>query len=651
MNTPEIFSSHHESIPEISLDAPIVESFLNPARATEIWPAEIANDKNFLKQLELHKKLNENLDVILAHLPRPDISFDTAIEKGYITEEQVAKLYESLNALLVSGQNYERIILYLPFEFLPGQDWKPSGEKLQQSADNFKKVYLQAWHSLLSTYDVRANFVDGDVMEAEHRTGDHPRVVKAAHLVPRLIEKGMLQFEDIISLIEKSDDQILKDSLADTLPVLADVGLLDEKKIDLMKKSKDRLVNNMVRIILAEVQAEKKAPEPVFENSSLPTIQEKLSTEFSQIDTADYGDISDKRKVWLQEKKKQAVIEVSGRDIKRLIDKNNFTPETAKDFLAENTATPGRQAIAEGIRQAIEFSAVNSFEKAQDFYVQYKDILLGLWKDDAYETKETLAKTFRRFHQLKIIDDKQLKELNITNPKLAGPFSENSSLIKKEVKDLQAIVKLIETDPELSKLIYPIVIMYGSQLKGYGTQKSDIDLAVFVKPGVSLNNKQVLRTGLKKHFVQEKFQGEIIEFWLEEKDNQFNIKDFAESDDLQGEGHWIHILFGGIWEGDKKVIKELREKLLVPYLRETDKTIRGRQAREIYLEELERDILQYRLMHNGYEKFFPPYGGIHTPHADEIDGESMFWDSGYRQLATKLFVSRVFLPKIPLKNE
>jgi hypothetical protein len=61
---------------------------------------------------------------------------------------------------------------------------------------------------------------------------------------------------------------------------------------------------------------------------------------------------------------------------------------------------------------------------------------------------------------------------------------------------------------------------------------------------------------------------------------------------------------------------------------------------------MERDTLQYRLMHKGYERFFPAYGGMKTPHGDRIDGESIFWDSGYRDAAIKLFANRVFLPKI-----
>jgi len=156
-----------------------------------------------------------------------------------------------------------------------------------------------------------------------------------------------------------------------------------------------------------------------------------------------------------------------------------------------------------------------------------------------------------------------------------------------------------------------------------------------------------LRELLKQSFAHEKIHGEIIEFWLEEKDGKFGIRDFKKPDSAQGEKYWTHILFGAAWEGNENIITELRKKLLAPYMYDTGEVIEGQDARTLYLGEIERDTLQYRLMHKGYERFYPSYGGIHTPHADEIDGDSMFWDSGYRQLATKLFASRVFLPKIP----
>jgi predicted nucleotidyltransferase len=271
---------------------------------------------------------------------------------------------------------------------------------------------------------------------------------------------------------------------------------------------------------------------------------------------------------------------------------------------------------------------------------------LNLWEKNTPATREALSKTFCRLNRLNIVDSKQLAELNIIIPKLAGPFSENLQNMKEEMGEIREAIASVESNPELSKLIYPVALIFGSRLKGYGSSNTDIDAAVFVKPGTAFSERGRLKQLLKETFGHEKINGELVEFWLEQKEDQLQVHDFTEGDVFLGESYWTHVLFGAAWEGNKDAMRELREKLLVPYLHNTDRIIHGLDARRLYLEEIERDTLQYRLMHKGYEKFFPPYGGIHTPNADRIDGHSMFWDSGYRQLATKLFASRVFLPKI-----
>lgn len=240
----------------------------------------------------------------------------------------------------------------------------------------------------------------------------------------------------------------------------------------------------------------------------------------------------------------------------------------------------------------------------------------------------------------------ELTSLGITLPALAGPFSENLKPMKEELSRLENILNLIKTNPGLSKYLYPVILIFGSRLKGYGSKDADLDLSVLVKPGTPSSDLDQIQALIKKTFSQEKTIGEIIEFWLEKDGDNLQVRDFETFNALLGESYWTHVLFGAIWEGDPKTIRELREKLLVPYLSETKKIIHGRNARGLYLEELERDTLQYRLMHRGYEQFFPRRGGLNAPHGDQVDGESMFWDSGYRQTATKLFVSRVFLPKV-----
>lgn len=625
-----------------------IESFFDPACAAEIWPESIANSDVFTQQIEQRKELNKRLNDILNSLPRPDMPLEIAIYLGYVIEKQIIEIYTSLSVLLESDRDHRRLVLYLPFEFLPRKTWHPIGEELRQASGRFRHAYMEAWESLLSVHDVRANFVDGDVLEVQQRTGDLPRVVKAAHLIPNLVESGLMEVKDALFLMEENDDQILRDSIADTLPVLADLGLLDERELKFMEKSKDRLINNMARIIASNMAEKKRQIRTVSRILALQSVHETLNEEFSRIDDENIGDVTEKRAAWLRQKKKQEIMENSSKAMSRAISTGALTNETVAVFLSSKKSIASQQTLIDGIRKAIEDIARSDLGKAQALYEQYMEILLKLWRSNDSDINKTLLKTFRRLRQLGIANNKQLIQLGVSTPNLAGPFSENLKLVE-EVYDIRKMIAAIELNPELSRIIYPVILIFGSRLNGYGEQGADIDLSVLVRPGTSFNNRARLKELLKTTFLHEKVRtDEIVEFWLEEKEGRLKVCDFSEPDVSLGQSYWAHILFGAAWEGKKDVIRELCEKLLVPYMHYTGEVLEGRDARSLYLEEIERSTLQYRLMHKGYECFFPQYGGIHTPHSDEIDGKSMFWDSGYRQLATKLFVSRVFLPKIPI---
>jgi len=538
-----------------------VESFFDSALTAVVWPKSVVTS-DFLAQLAQRKKLNDLVEDTINRLPRPDIPLEIAVSQGRVTEEQTTNLYISLSDLLESEPSYKRLVLYFPFELLPSPT-HPFGKGLRKAGEIFEQAYMETWRSLLSVHDIRANFVDGDVLEVEQRIGDIPRVVKAAHLIPKLVQRGLMDAKDAITLMENSDDQILKDSIADALSILIDLGFLSKTTI----------------------------------------IGERPKT--ATMPTGVY--ITKNRRIWLESRERQKVVE----------------------------------AKAEKIKAAILENKVK------------KVSLLKLLSGDNPDTKEAIFRTLCRLHHLGMFDQKQLTELNIVIPKLEGPFSENLKLIEKDILDIQGIVNSIKPEQELSQLIYPVVLVFGSLLNGYGDQSADIDLAVMVKPGTSLKRRSRLQELLKVTFAHEKIRSDDVkEFWLEEKNGNLEIRNFTESNILIGESYWTHILFGAAWLGDEQTIIQLAEKLLVPYLQDTGKVIHGRDARSLYLEDMEQSLLQYRLMHKGYERFFPPCGGIHTLHADAIDTKSMFWDSGYRQLATRLFVSKVFLPKISVaKNK
>lgn len=606
---------NQESSPEIRdtniSQLPAVEALLDKDKAREIWP-ELLDNKEFSEQIEERNELIKNLNGVFENLPRPDIKIEEAVDNGIVAQERAKKAFNSLSDLLESDKGYGRIVLYLPFEMMPNKNWRPKGAELKDSSDRFIQSYVNTWRDLLHSHDVAANFVDGDVLEVEQRSEDLPRVVKAAHLIPILLEKGYIDRKEVKKIYDDTDDEVLRSSIEDALAVLDDEP--EEKK-----ETKEDL--------------------------SLSSLEEKIQKEFEKIESKNYGEVTEKRREWLKEKAKQEIIQRLGENIGLAIINQNFNKEQALSFLSKEASPSSQQALIQGIRFAIE-STINNPEEAEETYAMYKDILLATLESDDSKTREALFQTLRRLNKLGVVDQNQLSSLGIVLPKLEGPFSKNIELMDQEVAEIQNAINNISQHPELSQYVFPTALVFGSRLKGYGEQEADIDLAVFIKPGTPFEKRAELKAMLKEVFNNRKFGKEIVEFWLEEKDGALDVIDFETKDVDLGESYWTHVLFNSSWIGEQKTIQELQQKTLSPYFLKTEKQILGEDARRVYLEELERDSLQYRLMHKGYERFNPPYGGINKKNRNRIGGNSMFFDSGYRQLATKLFASRVFLPQV-----
>jgi predicted nucleotidyltransferase len=595
-----------------------VESFFDLVQAQNIWPKEIANSADFIAQIQRRKELCNRLEDVASCLPRPDMPLEKAINQDYVSAKQAAELYTYLSDLLEFCDDYRRIVLYLPFELLPSASWHPLETNLWQSTRRFRRTYMNAWKKLLSVHDVRANFVDGDVIEIEQRESDLPRVVKAAHLIPILIGKGMIKYTDAIRLMKEADDPLLRNGILDILPVLV---------ASKSTAAKSAMHQNQMKAI---------------DKITYDEIKNRLADEFAKIDLQTLGDITEKRKKWLKLSQRKRAIDNLGKVLSGAISNNNLLDTVLASFLQAEAESFTQQVLVVGIREAIEFEATTSPTEAKALYKRYKECLLTFWRTKNESLKEELIKTFRHLRQLDIISEEQLIKLGINSPVLAGPFTKNLELIASEVRDAQRIATLIKTSAELSETICPVIMLFGSRIKGYGAQNADIDIGVFVKPDVDFEDRPKLHKLITDLFGQDG----IVEFWLEEKEDRLWVRNFPATDVNLGESYWTHVLFGAAWTGDDDTIRELFARLLVPYLYGAGERIHGCNARRIYLEEMERDTLLYRLMHKGYEQFFPRFGGDED-YANRVDGESMFWDSGYRWLATRLFVNRVFLPIIP----
>lgn len=104
---------------------------------------------------------------------------------------------------LLSDPETARIALYLP------TDWLPSPLK-----HTYRAAYRDAWKTLLLQPDQRADFSDGDIGERD-ADGFRPLVIKAAHLAPTLLSKGIISYDEVTTIRQETESSFLQSSLDD----------------------------------------------------------------------------------------------------------------------------------------------------------------------------------------------------------------------------------------------------------------------------------------------------------------------------------------------------------------------------------------------------------------------------------------------------
>lgn len=615
---------------------PAVELLLNIDQINSLWPDQIKTNSQLRLQAKTRCDLAKQLDDLFSALPRADMDVLEAINRQLINVNDVAKMYERLSDFLEGEIVGNRLLLYLPFELIPDNAWSFESAELAQALKRFSEVYLEKWHELLSHHDLRANFVDGDILEPELRTGPLEKVCKAAHLAPILVDKKLIGQLDIISIIEKSADKVLRNSLADAMMILADRGLLSEVDLNYMSESADVLLRNLA-IIIKDDQATPKQLTPL----SVKVLHNRhwllaLRQEFrialntiNQVYSARLKEAPKPRADW----EKQRDIDKLIKQYARQIASGIITATLTRKDLSEFIDSPGNQEMLlvaiNGLRLAGEGLAITDFNLAKSLVRYFASQLVTLRQSKSSEIQDAVQILLARWSHLKLLPS-SLRIL-LDSPPLSRRVNED------EQKKLSALIVAIESDCQLSEYLHPVVLIYGSKIKGYGQVNSDFDLAVFVRSGVDFAVRQQLRQSLLKILHLANLNGSIVDFWLQD---DWQLQDFPNPDTYLGDNSIAGILFTGAWYGQPQTIKELFNRLLMNYLQRQDSPMR-----QLLLSEIERHTLLYRLLHKGYARFFPEQGGIRTRNSNYIDADCSFWDSGYRQLATKLFITTVFLPE------
>lgn len=253
-------------------------------------------------------------------------------------------------------------------------------------------------------------------------------------------------------------------------------------------------------------------------------------------------------------------------------------------------------------RQILRILRENSDDEVllQSFKDTWKYIRVNkiLGSEDLYQlTSKTAHLPVRKKPEPLYVSKKRLEWLNERNKpaelltpsaKLEGPFSDNIPAIEAQLEEIAARLKPSE-----------IVLVGGSQLKGYGTTNSDLDVWSYNKLLSSIASQP-------------------------------------------GNPHTVHICFNTIWLGGKDVnIEELERfsDLLSGNYTEYAK-IATKLHRRQAIERLESDLLQYRLLHKGFSRF-TGIDEFYIP--PEMDGDCPFYVDEYRRIATMLYAKYVWL--------
>ena len=631
------FPKNLEIIPPAS-----VEIFLNGLGNKTHLPAEIAGNTRLLEQSSERRNLYLSVSNIFEKVSDVSMDLDKALDKGIVHAEEVTTMYEQLSDLIEKDENNTRVILYLPFQLIPGVDGKKESERLTNAQDRFKDVCKNAWIRLLHESEPRASFVDGDVLEPG--MGTPPRIRKAAHLIPDLLQKGVLITDDVIEQFDLSSNEELSRSLLEGIIVARDKQLITDADW--------QTIQNLCKAKSATVDVSQRSNEKhdKLEDKSFEDITIKLDADLAEIDTK-YAEnspytstISPERAKWEKGVKQDEAIDKAANNIAQQLQSGEMEVKEIEVF---GHTEDYNKALIRGITKAAESYSGADLQRAKKLAENSQELIQKLWDSGSSGIKDIIVSTMCHWRRLGIIEDEELKKLGINLPDLSSPFPVNlEELIKTDLQGAIDITRRIKESPSLSESVYPFMLAFGSRLKGYAGLNADLDGAIFVKPTVSWEKREAILRQLHQEIPEVKDLGKILEFWVEEKEGKLGFRIIPEGTETVIGSPQIHFLIGGAWVSQSKDYQQLYGDMIKKYLDLSRFGEQKDQVRTQLLGQIELDILQYRLMHKGYRKYYPNKRGEGTEHADLIDWESDFWDPGYRRIATQLFLSRVFLPDL-----
>lgn len=578
-----------------------------------------------LKRLGLAERLNDIFQKI------GDSDLDQAIIDGAIPKTEVGRVYEDLAIFISEDPNNARLILYLPFQLLPNIKKDSSYQ-----AQRFGNVLTDGWIRLLFESEIGANFDDGD--ELEPGLGTPPQTRKAAHLLPEFLKHKIISESDLVELLKiNSSDQEITRSILEGVIVAKDDNLIGQQAWD--------EINSMSSIQNAHKLLSKSILQPIDMNMTIDQIAVNLNSGLGQIEKEYSSDsdyvkkVSPKRIVWEKSVKIDNTLEIASKQIALKLTREEITIDDTAEF---------RAVGIRGIVRAAEIIANNEPEKARIFIEKTLHLLRKFWVKGSPIEKDEIRFGACHLARLKVLPENFLNDFKIEVPDLSLSLPINlNSFVENDGKLIADAAKKIQENPILSKYFYPFILAFGSKIKGYADRNGDFDIAIFVKPGVSWHERKAVTDLLKRYVPELNRVDNVLEFWINEVDGKFGLNPIPENGPRQVVGEsQIHFILGGVWIGDHQDLQKLRADLTSKYLNLSRYGEQKEVVRYKLLRQLELDVLQYRIMHKGYKKYYSSKKGVPITHGDLISWKSDFWDPGFRRIATLLFLRKVFLPDL-----
>jgi len=584
-----------------------------------LWPKNLFDLPMLQKLVDDRTKLSLSLKTVNSNLVNGEDLWEKVCKETCYS--RIAEnLYTDLSNFIEGDVINERVLLYLPIEYLPSAKMESGISDLDTAKSRFLETYRIHWIRLLDQKDARTDFFEGDIPGDKEGKDSLKFVVKAAHLLPFLLDKGIFTEGEILNLVERSKDEVLTSSLEDGLIAW---NLYQNKTLTCIDESFEIFPSNDSWVLDLDLIIRKKVEEinQCSFNDTLGKSRSRFKWEkhvaiLSLVDH--YSDFISNA---------HASLEIP---LVKLLSLVNY--EYQNKVLKIITI--------ESLRKIIETFASFSMLKAKNVFNIFEDRFDFFNKDENSETQRAVESLILHARDLGVIRDLKVKSLGFKTPRHNKSSIPNDGNLLGETGFSKKVISRIMDSP-LREYLEPVVIMYGSKTKGYASPAADLDLAVIVKPHVESEKLEFVR-----HELMNIAQEPVVQFWTREEGDGLIVRDFPFWEKDLGRSFFSYVLLQGVWCGEESSLRNLYGKLLLPFLYPKDITYGDKDARNLWFLEMERDTLQYRLLHKGYRHAKVNRIDKKVRRLDSIDGSSTFWDPGYRKVATRLFIDKVFLPNL-----